>query len=73
MDKSAQLNATLNSLAMMNVANLLANKKKKQLLNETLEDNELDEAFKNIEDKEVTIEDVLSALDYDDDEELEQT
>lgn len=27
-DKSAQLNATLNSLAMMNVANILKNKKK---------------------------------------------
>ena len=30
-DRSAQLRATLNSLAMMNVANLLANKKKQQL------------------------------------------
>ena len=48
-DRSAQLRATLNSLAMMNVANLLANKKKKQLLNATLEDDEIDEAFENIE------------------------
>ena len=43
-DRSAQLRATLNSLAMMNVANLLTNKKKQALLNETV----------NTEEKEIT-------------------
>ena len=38
-DRSAQLNATLNSLAMMNVANLI--KKKKEEKNKQEEDNEL--------------------------------
>ena len=38
-DRSAQLNATLNSLAMMNVANLI--KKKKDEKNKQEEDNEL--------------------------------
>lgn len=36
-DRSAQLRATLNSLAMMNVANLLANKKKQEIINATTE------------------------------------
>lgn len=39
-DRSAQLRATLNSLAMMNVANLLANKKKQALLNEPINSDE---------------------------------
>lgn len=39
-DRSAQLRATLNSLAMMNVANLLTNKKKQALLNETVNTEE---------------------------------
>ena len=40
-DRSAQLRATLNSLAMMNVANLISkSKKKKSILDEDLEENQ---------------------------------
>ena len=39
-DRSAQLRATLNSLAMMNVASLISkSKKKKSILDEDLEEN----------------------------------
>lgn len=52
-DRSAQLRATLNSLAMMNVASVLNEKKRIELLaeienseeNEDKEDKELDEEF----------------------------
>ena len=53
-DRSAQLRATLNSLAMMNVAGVLNNKKRAEILAEIAEDNssekeekELDEEFLN--------------------------
>lgn len=51
-DRSAQLRATLNSLAMMNVANVLNTKKRKEILDEKTEDEieekeELDEEFLN--------------------------
>ncbi len=39
-DRSAQLRATLNSLAMMNVANIMKTTKKPKDLNENSEDNE---------------------------------
>ncbi len=48
MDQSAVLRATLNSLAMMNVANVINAKKKKITLNKDDEDN-LDEKIKKIE------------------------
>ena len=50
-DRSAQLRATLNSLAMMNVANLLANKKKQAILSgDTSPDtNEISDIEKNSE------------------------
>lgn len=48
-DRSAQLKATLNSLAMMNVANLI-NKKKKDEKSQ-LEENLEKESLKNIEGK----------------------
>lgn len=53
-DRSAQLRATLNSLAMMNVAGVLNDKKRAEILAEIAEDNssekeekELDEEFLN--------------------------
>lgn len=54
-DRSAQLRATLNSLAMMNVANVLNEKKRAEMLSETEEnksedekkEKELDEEFLN--------------------------
>lgn len=52
-DRSAQLRATLNSLAMMNVANVLNSRKRAEILNEESEDDsqeatekeDLDEEF----------------------------
>lgn len=51
-DRSAQLRATLNSLAMMNVANVLNAKKRKEIFDEKTEEEieekeELDEEFLN--------------------------
>lgn len=54
-DRSAQLRATLNSLAMMNVANVLNEKKRSEIRSETddnkstdeKEEKELDEEFLN--------------------------
>ena len=53
-DRSAQLRATLNSLAMMNVASVLNDKKRTEILNKIAQDNskekddeELDEEFLN--------------------------
>lgn len=60
-DRSAQLRATLNSLAMMNVANVLNEKKRAELLDELAEEKskktkkeekELDEEFLNDFDEE---------------------
>ena len=59
-DRSAQLRATLNSLAMMNVANVLNTKKRADILNEKDESSddereekeELDEEFLNDFDQE---------------------
>jgi len=48
MDQSAVLRATLNSLAMMNVANVINARKKKITLNNDDEDN-IDEKIKKIE------------------------
>ena len=48
MDQSAVLRATLNSLAMMNVANVINAKKKKITLNKDDEDN-VDEKLRKIE------------------------
>ena len=48
MDQSAALRATLNSLAMMNVANVINSKKKKITLNKDDEDN-IDEKMRKIE------------------------
>ena len=48
MDQSAVLRATLNSLAMMNVANVINSKKKKITLNKDDEDN-IDEKMRKIE------------------------
>lgn len=63
-DRSAQLRATLNSLAIMNVANMLANKKKQQIIDETVSDNEeIDEHFEDIQsDENANIEDVLTDI-----------
>ena len=63
-DRSAQLRATLNSLAIMNVANMLANKKKQQIIDDTVSDNEeIDEQFKDIQnDDNATIDDILTDI-----------
>ena len=66
-DRSAQLRATLNSLAMMNVANVLNEKKRAEIL------KEVEEAEKN-EEKEELDEEFLNDfdnLDSEDDEENE--
>ena len=48
-DRSYELRATLNSLAAMNVANILANKKKQNIIDETVaNDEEIDKEFENI-------------------------
>ena len=65
-DRSAQLRATLNSLAMMNVANLLANKKKQNTSSEI--DEILDEQIPEIEheyqlDEDATIKAILEDFD----------
>ena len=44
-DRSAQLRATLNSLAMMNVANVLNEKKRNEILDEIENKEDLDEEF----------------------------
>ena len=70
-DRSAQLRATLNSLAVMNMANMLANKRKKELIDETIaKDTKIDDEFKDIKIEDATDEDLLNDFD---DEELEQT
>lgn len=62
-DRSAQLRATLNSLAMMNVANVLTNKKRaddileEEKEEEQKEEKELDEEFLNDFDDESFLED----------------
>lgn len=63
-DRSAQLRATLNSLAIMNVANMLANKKKQELVDESVSENEeIDEQFNDIQtDEEISIDDVLNDI-----------
>ena len=66
-DRSAELRATLNSLAIMNVANMLANKKKQQIVDETVAENdEIDEHFTDIQsDENVAIDDVLENIEED--------
>ena len=66
-DRSAELRATLNSLAIMNVANMLANKKKQQIVDETVAENdEIDEHFTEVQsDENVAIDDVLENIEED--------
>lgn len=68
-DRSAQLRATLNSLAMMNVANVLNEKKRAEILNE-LNKEELNKKESNNEDRD---EEFLNDFDEDsnDDEDNE--
>ena len=63
-DRSALLRATLNSLAVMNVSNILANKKKQQIIDETVsEDEEIDEHFEDIHsDENADIDDILTDI-----------
>lgn len=51
-DRSAQLRATLNSLAMMNVANVLNNKKRIELLNQDSKDDDEEKEKKEDRDEE---------------------
>lgn len=65
-DRSAQLRATLNSLAMMNVANMLANKKRRQQVidEEIAQNTEIDEHFEDIQlEEDIPIEDFLTDFD----------
>lgn len=67
-DRSAQLRATLNSLAMMNVANLLTNKKKQALLNETVNTEEK-EISEEIEEELVTTEEETNLIELQEEDE----
>ena len=67
-DRSAQLRATLNSLAMMNVANLLTNKKKQALLNETVNTEE-QEITDETEEELVTTEDETNLIELQEEDE----
>lgn len=66
-DRSAQLRATLNSLALMNVANVLNDRKRTEILNEDAhsKSNSEDKKEKNKEEREELDEEFLN--DFDDD------
>jgi len=63
-DRSAQLRATLNSLAIMNVANILANKKKQQIIDDSVsDDEETEELFNDIQtDEEISVDDIIDEI-----------
>lgn len=68
-DRSAQLRATLNSLAMMNVASVLNEKKRTEFLESELKEKSKDEEQKK--EKEELDEEFLNDFDEDDDEDEE--
>lgn len=64
-DRSAQLRATLNSLAMMNVASVLNSKKRLSILDEKEDKNENDEELDRLDDEN---EEFLDDFDEEDEE-----
>lgn len=67
-DRSAQLRATLNSLAMMNVASVLNEKKRMEILKEA-EDSESSEEKEELDEEFLNDFDGLNSYDDDDDNE----
>lgn len=63
-DRSAQLRATLNSLAMMNVANVLNERKRLEKLNKKATENAFKEAF--LDDDDEIYDDLDDDIDEDD-------
>ena len=64
-DRSYELRATLNSLAAMNVANLLTSKKKQNIIDETVaNDDEIDKEFEDLQGElDIPVEEIFSEED----------
>lgn len=70
-DRSSQLRATLNSLAMMNVANVLKSKKRAEVLNEITDEDKDKDEDKDEDEKEDLDEEFINDFSEDDSNEEE--